>query len=94
MVLKKLDDMLLAEEDKNLCTDRRNLLFVFNPLALDPARGWHIVNKVQRWGLYISKFSYIIEHIIGEKNVMAGIMTRWSRGNLGRRLAVKKERIN
>ena len=90
MVFKKLDYMLLAEENTHLYTDHRNLLFVFNPLALDPALRRHIVNKVQRWGLYLSKFSYIIEHIPGDKNVVADIMTRWCCGYCGKRLAVKR----
>ena len=74
-----MDCMLLAEDDIHLYTDHRNLLFVFNPLALDPTLGRHIVNKVQRWGLFLSRFSYAIEHVDGECNVMADIMTRWWR---------------
>ena len=58
---------MLAEEDIRLYTDHRTLLFVFNPLALDPELGRHTVNNVQRWGQCVSKFSQIVEHIPGRR---------------------------
>ena len=79
-VLKKLYYMLLAEGNIHLYTDHRNLLFVFNPLALKLLFQRHVVSKVQCWGLYPSRFSYAIEPVKGEKNIMADIMTRWWRG--------------
>ena len=39
MAFKKIDYMLLDEEDTHLYTYHRNVSFVFNPLALDPALG-------------------------------------------------------
>ena len=85
-----MDYMLLAEDDIHLYTDHRNLLFVFNPFALDPTLGRHIVNQVQRWGPFLSRFSYAIEHIDEEKNVMADIMTRWWRGYRGGRQSARR----
>ena len=82
--------MLLAEGNIHLYTDHRNLLFVFNPIALNPALARHMVRKMQRWGLYLSRFSYAIKHVKGEKNIMADIMTRWWRGYRGERQAVKR----
>ena len=55
-------------------TDHRNLLFVFAPLALEPALGRHVVSKVQRWALFLSKYTYVIEHIDGDDNVFADIL--------------------
>ena len=49
-----------------------------------------MINNVQRWGLYLSKYSYIIEHVEGEKNVMPDIMTRWCRGYRGKRCSLKR----
>lgn len=89
-VLKKMDYLMLAEEKAHIHTDHRNLFFVFNPLALDSTLGKHIVNKVQLWGLYLSKVSYVVENIDGEKNVMADIITRWWRGYRGKRQTVKR----
>ena len=89
-VFKKLDYLLLTEEEIHLYTDHRNLLFIFNPLALDQTLGRHVINEVQRWGLYLSKYSYIIEHVEGEKIVMPDIMTRWCRGYRGKRCSLKR----
>jgi len=77
---EKLDYMLLGHARVHVFTDHRNLLFVFAPLVLEPALGRHIVSKVQRWALFLSKFNYVIEHIRGDENVCADILTRWTRG--------------
>ena len=61
-------------------TDHRNLLFIFAPLALERSLGRHIIPKVQRWALYMSRFHYVIEHFKGKDNVFADILTRWIRG--------------
>jgi len=89
-VFERLDYLLLPERDTRIFTDHLNLLFIFNPLAIDSSLKKHIVNKVLRWSMTLSKFSYVIEHIPGEKNIMADIMTRWLKGYRGKRLAVKK----
>lgn len=44
----KLDYSLMGSQPTHIHTDHRNLLFVFAPLALQPALGRHIVSKVQR----------------------------------------------
>lgn len=77
---EKLDNMLLGHSNTHVFTDHRNLLFVFAPLVLEPALDRHIVSKVQRWALYLSRFNYVIEHIKGEDDVFADILTRWLRG--------------
>lgn len=75
--------MLQCESKIHLFSDHRNLLFVYNPMAMEPALGRHIVTKVQRWALFLSRFNYTIEHIPGKSNVMADIMTRWYGGYRG-----------
>ena len=76
----KMDYLLQGQGQSHVYTDHRNLLFVFAPLALEPALGRHIVSKVQRWALYLSRFPYVIEHVDGVDNVCADILTRWTRG--------------
>ena len=80
---EKLDYMLLGHGDVRVFTDHRNLLFVFAPLSLEPSLGRHIVSKVQRWALYLSKFAYVIEHVSGCENVFADILTSWLKGYRG-----------
>ena len=79
-VFRKLDYLLYSSDDTHLFTDHRNLLFVFCPSALEPALGRHVISKVQRWALYLSRFDYTIEHIPGTENVFADILTRWLKG--------------
>ena len=86
----KMDYILLAEDEINLYTDHRNLLFVFNPQALDTTLGRHVVNKVQTWGLFLSRFSYGIEQVDGESKVMPHFMTRFWRWYRSKRQAAKR----
>ena len=76
----KLDYLLMSARPAHVFTDRRNLLFVFAPLALETALGRHVVSKVQRWALFLSSYRYMIEHIAGDENVFADILTRWTKG--------------
>lgn len=76
----KMDYLFLGEQRVHVFTDHRNLLFVFAPLALEPALGRHVVSKVQRWALFLSRFFYKIEHVKGDENVFADILTRWLKG--------------
>ena len=73
-------DYMFASRIPHVYTDHRNLLFIFNPCSLEPALGRHVVSKVQRWALYLSSFQYTIEHVSGNKNVFADILTRWLKG--------------
>lgn len=77
---KKMEYAIISSMKTFIFTDHRNLLFVFNPHSLNPDLKAHIVSKVQRWALYLSQFTYIINHIPGDENVMADIMTRWCKG--------------
>ena len=77
---KKMDYLFYSDKPAHVFTDHRNLLFVFAPLALEPALGRHVVNKVQRWALFLSQFPYVIEHVDGSRNVFADILTRWLKG--------------
>ena len=75
----KVDYLFLNGQETHVFTDHRNLMFVYAPTALEPALGRHVVCKVQRWALYLSRFDYIVEHIEGKDNVFADILTRWTR---------------
>lgn len=77
---RRLNYMLACADNVTVFTDHRNLLFTFHPTAVEPSLGRHKVLKVIRWALYLSAFSYTIEHIPGELNTLADIMTRWMRG--------------
>lgn len=77
---KKMEYAIISSKKTFVFTDHRNLLFVFNPRAMNPDLKAHIVKKVQRWALYLSQFTYYINHVPGDENIMADIMTRWCKG--------------
>ncbi len=78
---EKCDYLMMGENPVRVFMDHRNLRFVFAPTVLEPALGRHIVSKVQRWALFLSRFSYEIDHVQGNRNVFADILTRWAQGN-------------
>lgn len=71
---------MLGETDVRIFTDHRNLLFVYAPAAFDVNIGRHVISKVQRWAIFLSRFKFSIEHIDGIKNTFADILTRWTKG--------------
>ena len=77
---RKLDYLLACDPTTRVFTDHRNLLFTFNPVAMEPSLGRHKVLKVIRWALFLSAFNYRIEHVPGDSNTWPDIMTRWMRG--------------
>lgn len=77
---KKLDYLLACDTSTRVFTDHRNLLFTFNPISMEPSLGRHKVLKVVRWALFLSAFTYRIEHVPGDVNTWPDIMTRWMRG--------------
>ena len=86
----KLNYLFACDTTTVLFTDHRNLLFAFHPLAMEPSFGRHKVLKVVRWALFLSSFNYRIEHIPGDRNVMADILTRWMRGYRGQLSKAKR----
>lgn len=76
----KLDYLFLDKHPVHVLTDHRNLLFVVAPLALQPALGQQVVDKFQRWAVFLSIFEYTIEHIPREENILAEMLTRWAKG--------------
>lgn len=86
-VFLKMGYMLLVEDMIHIYTDHRNLLFVFNPFALNNTISRDVISKVQRWGLYLSRFSYVIKHIEGHRNIIPDIMTRCCLGYRVKRMA-------
>lgn len=86
---EKLYYIFHDDHPTHVFTDHRNLLFIFAPYATEPTIGRHIVSKVQRWAMYLSRFEYVIEHIDGKRNICADMLTRWTKGYRNERLSTK-----
>lgn len=77
---QRMDYFLIAAQDIRVYTDHRNLLYIFKPKEINPSTPQYVVSKVQRWALYLSQYQYTIEHVPGEQNEMADMISRWWKG--------------
>lgn len=76
----RMDYLFWGSKRTHVFTDHKNLLYVFAPLALRPNSPMHVLSKVHRWAIHLSRFDFFINHIEGADNVFADILTRWSKG--------------
>ena len=69
--------MLIRERGFHIYTDHRNLVFLFDPFLFSENLKRHNLDKIQRWALRLSGLRYTIQHISGDDNVWADLLTRW-----------------
>lgn len=62
----------------SILTDHATLVYLFDPIGQNPEIARHTASKLIRWALRLSSYSYVIEHISGDKNVWADMLTRWA----------------
>lgn len=62
----------------DLLNDYNNLIFIFDPLVVQPDIGQATMRKVLRWVVRLSLNSYVCIHISGDDNIWADLMTRWT----------------
>ena len=51
---------------------------MLSPHRFDTNVARHTVHKTQRWALRLTEFNYAAEHIPGESNTWADMLTRWA----------------
>jgi hypothetical protein len=69
--------LLLRDEGFRLFTDHRNLIYVFHPILRDNDFKKQAVDKLCRRASKLFAFKYVFEHIPGESNIWADILSRW-----------------
>ena len=74
----RLAHILAACSEFSLFTDHKNILYMLSPVRFNANVARHIVHKTQRWAMRLSEFNFTIEHIPGENNIWADILTRWA----------------
>ena len=74
----RLSHILAACAEFSLFTDHKNILYMLSPTRFDTNVVRHTVHKTQRWALRLAEFNYTIEHISGESNTWADMLTRWA----------------
>ena len=60
-------------------SDHRNLMYLFDPFSFNPKLNKATEAKITRWRLAITGYLYTIEHIAGEENIWADLLSRWGR---------------
>ena len=71
-------DFITAACTTSIYTDQANLVYIFDPLGMNPGIAKHTASKLTRWALKLNEFRFIIEHISGDQNVWADMLTRWA----------------
>lgn len=71
-------DYLISGHIVTIFTDHANLVYLFDPYGRNPGVSRHTASKLMRWAIKLSAFRYVIEHLPGEENVWADMLTRWA----------------
>jgi hypothetical protein len=77
----KLSYILARPEGFTLFTDHRNLVFMVDPRSVTNVIKQNSVDKIARWAARLFSLTFSIEHIAGDDNVWADLLTRWGCGN-------------
>ena len=75
VALDKARDLLKNPDGFSLFTDHKNLVWI-----LDPERRKVVKNaddRLTRWSLSLMSYRFSVEHISGEDNVVADMLSRW-----------------
>jgi transposase InsO family protein len=81
--IERLDYLLHRAKGFRIFTDHRNLVYIF---STDKTGKKMTSDKLERWAMYLSGYKYTIEHIAGEQNVWADLLSRWAIPNENIRL--------
>jgi hypothetical protein len=71
----KVSYLFLSHDEFLILSDHLNLKYIYNPLSADPTLARHVGDKLQRWELKMSAFSYRMKHVMGELNYWTDLMT-------------------
>ena len=84
--LRRMHWIVATSKGFDLFTDHNNLIFMFDPLAVQPDLSVSSTRKVLRWAIKMCIYNYTCVHIRGEENVWADLLTRWSHSPTVKRL--------
>jgi hypothetical protein len=76
----RLEHLLQRELGFHIWTDHRNLTYIFDPAGRPEGTSRATCSRLDRWGILLRDFSYIIQHVSGEVNVWADLLSRWGAG--------------
>ena len=71
-------DFSVFGREVTIFTDHANLVYLYDPYGNNTGMAKHTASKLMRWAIKLSAFRYVIEHLPGELNVWADMLTRWA----------------
>ncbi|KAJ8577938.1 hypothetical protein ON010_g1264 [Phytophthora cinnamomi] len=89
----QMADLLLRPGGFTLCTDRRNLKYIFNPQSVDSNLTRFHADKLQRWASTLTLFNYHIERVPGKETSGAIYCRNWG-GQRSRRRHASGRAVN
>jgi hypothetical protein len=75
VALEKARDLLRNPDGFSLFSDHKNLVYILDPDRRQVLK--HADDRLSRWALALMSFRFTVEHIVGESNVVADMLSRW-----------------
>jgi transposase InsO family protein len=75
--IERLDYLLVRDKGFRILCDHRNLIYMFSAGNTNMKMPTSL--KLQRWALRLQGYRYTIEHIDGDNNLWADLLSRWGR---------------
>ncbi len=72
----RLDYLLQRTRGFTIYTDHKNLRYIFDQHGL-ASQSKSLAARLERWSLLLRAFTFDIEHIAGDANVWADLLSRW-----------------
>jgi len=73
----KLEHFIQRNRGVHIFTDHRNLVYIFDPAGRPAGTSKGTAGRLERWGIALSAVPYIIQHVEGESNDFADMLSRW-----------------
>lgn len=70
-------DYLVSGSVLSIFTDHENLVYIYDPYGNNLTIYSQTASKLMRWEINLSCFRYVIEHMPGDQNSWADLLTRW-----------------
>ncbi len=75
VALEKARDLLRNPDGFSLFSDHKNLVYILDPERRQVLK--HADDRLSRWALALMSFRFTVEHIVGNSNVVADMLSRW-----------------
>ena len=75
VALDKARDLLKNQDGFSLFSDHKNLVWILDPEGRQVVK--HADDRLSRWALSLMCYRFSVEHIPGESNVVADMLSRW-----------------